>query len=65
MSVSQTVNDAAKQQRECGFCEVVTGGTDSIVELSECLEKIKDAFPEVMEDVFYEKAKEMIELLKS
>ena len=64
LSISQTVNDAAKQQRECGFCEVVTGGTDSIVELSECLEKIKDAFPKVMEDVFYEKAKEMLSLIK-
>ena len=56
----QTKNDAARQFREMGFCEILFGGVFSPQELLEQLEEIKTRFPEVIEISFYETAKKMI-----
>lgn len=56
----QTKNDAAKQFREMGFCEILFGGVFSPQELLAQLEEIKARFPEVIEISFYETAKKMI-----
>ena len=59
----QTKNDAAKQFREMGFCEILFGGVFSPQELLAQLEEIKARFPEVIEISFYETAKKMISSL--
>ena len=56
----QTKNDAARQFREMGFCEILFGGGFSPQELLAQLEEIKTRFPEVIEISFYETAKKMI-----
>lgn len=56
----QTKNDAARQFREMGFCEILFGGVFSPQELLSQLEEIKARFPEVIEISFYETAKKMI-----
>ena len=56
----QTKNDAARQFREMGFCEILFGGVFSPQELLAQLEEIKTRFPEVIEISFYETAKKMI-----
>lgn len=56
----QTKNDAARQFREMGFCEILFGGVFSPQELLAQLEEIKTRFPEVIEISFYETAKKML-----
>lgn len=56
----QTKNDAARQFREMGFCEILFGGVFSPRELLAQLKEIKARFPEVIEISFYETAKKMI-----
>ena len=63
LHVSQTENEAARQRRECGFCEVIFGGRNSPCELRSDLEKLASSFPEVIEPVFYKNAVEMIDVL--
>ncbi len=58
--ISQIQNFAALQLREMGYCEVIIGTPKSFSELAECLDKLNDAVPHLMEQSFYQKAKELI-----
>ncbi|MBO7123973.1 MAG: ATP-grasp domain-containing protein [Treponema sp.] len=60
----QTDNDAAKQRREMGFCEILFGGSDKPQDLSAQLDEIKEKFPEIVEPGFFETAKKMLDLLR-
>jgi len=59
--ISQTVNDAAKQRRECGYCELIIT-SDSFEELKNNLNFLNSSFPEIMELDFFVKANQMLEL---
>ncbi|MBR5096815.1 MAG: hypothetical protein IK094_06905, partial [Treponema sp.] len=59
----QTDNDAAKQRREMGFCEILFGGSDRPQDLSAQLDEIKEKFPEIVEPGFFETAKKMLDFL--
>ncbi len=59
----QTDNDAAKQRREMGFCEILFGGSENPIALSGQLDEIKEKFPEIIEPGFFETAKKMISIL--
>lgn len=61
----QTDNDAAKQRREMGFCEILFGGSDRPQDLSAQLDEIKEKFPEIVEPGFFETAKKMLAGLDS
>ena len=61
----QTDNDAAKQRREMGFCEILFGGSDKPQDLSAQLDEIKEKFPEIVEPGFFETAKKMLAGLDS
>ena len=61
----QTDNDAAKQRREMGFCEILIGGSDKPQDLSAQLDQIKEKFPQIIEPGFFETAKKMLAGLKN
>lgn len=54
--ISQIENYAATQKREVGYAEIIISSEDLMSEL----EKIKMAFPELIEEIFYENAKNII-----
>ncbi|MBR5965642.1 MAG: hypothetical protein IK015_05960 [Treponema sp.] len=56
----QTDNDAAKQRREMGFCEILFGGSERPQDLSDQLDDIKRRFPDIVEPGFFETAKKML-----
>ena len=56
----QTDNDAAKQRREMGFCEILIGGGENPRELCVQLEEIEEKFPEIIEPAFFDTAKKML-----
>ncbi len=60
----QTDNDAAKQRREMGFCEILFGGAPMPCVLESQLDEIKEKFPEIVEPSFYKTAKEMLAMIK-
>lgn len=60
----QTDNDAAKQRREMGFCEILFGGVHSAHDLESQLDEIKARFPEIVEEGFFATAKKMIRLIE-
>lgn len=60
INANQIRNLEAKQLREEGYAEIIFGKTETLEELSEELEKIKNAFPDDMEKVFYENAVNLI-----
>ena len=57
-AVNQTVNDAARQNRERGYCEVVLGA-ETASALLERLDELKVMFPEELDDAFVESAREL------
>ena len=59
----QTDNDAAKQRREMGFCEILIGGSPVPQELLAQLKEIEEKFPDIIEPAFFDTAKKMIGLL--
>ncbi len=59
----QTDNDAAKQRREMGFCEILIGGSADPRDLSAQLDEIREKFPEIIEPGFFDTAKKMISIL--
>lgn len=59
----QTDNDAAKQRREMGFCEILIGGSPVPQELLAQLKEIEEKFPQIIEPAFFDTAKKMISLL--
>ena len=59
----QTDNDAAKQRREMGFCEILIGGSPDPSRLCEQLEEIEKKFPDIIEPAFFDTAKKMTALL--
>ena len=59
----QTDNDAAKQRREMGFCEILIGGGENPRELCVQLEEIEEKFPDIIEPAFFDTAKKMISSL--
>lgn len=63
--VRQMFNKKARQHREEGFCEVIFGARNSLPELENDLEKLKENFPEIIEPEFYKKTLEMLDELKS
>lgn len=63
LHVSQTVNDAARQRRECGFCEVIFGGRTKAQELLSDLHRLRAAFPNSAEPAFFDTAEKMLSLL--
>lgn len=57
--ISQVVNDAAKQRRECGYCEIIfTGNTAD--QLKENLDILKEKYPDLIDKGFYESAQKML-----
>lgn len=60
VNANQIRNLEAKQLREEGYAEIIFGKTETLKELSAELEKIKNAFPDDMEKVFYENALNLI-----
>ncbi len=63
--VRQMFNKKARQHREEGFCEVIFGARNSLDELKDDLEKLKENFPEIIEPDFFKKAQEMLDEVKS
>ena len=63
LCVRQTENKAARQKREEGFCEVIFGGRKKSAELKMDLERLKNNFPDITEEIFYNTALDMIEKL--
>lgn len=63
LHVSQTANDAARQRRECGFCEVIFGGREAAGELLSDLRRLRAAFPDSAEPSFFDTAEKMLALL--
>ena len=57
--VNQTVNDLAKQHRESGFCELILCD-DSFDLLLQDLDFLREKFPNIIEEQFYQTAKKMI-----
>ena len=57
----QTDNDAAKQRREMGFCEILFGGVEEPSDLEKQLDEIKSRFPEIVEESFFASARQMIQ----
>jgi len=53
--INQTQNDAAKQQRETGYCEIIIQALNSI-ELKNNLNTLKNNFPELIDEGFYEQS---------
>ncbi len=60
----QTDNDAAKQRREMGFCEILLGGSPDARVLERQLDEIREKFPEIIEPGFFDTAKKMLDLLR-
>ena len=59
----QTDNDAAKQRREMGFCEILLGGSADPRDLEIHLDEIRQKFPQIIEPGFFDTAKKMLEFL--
>lgn len=59
--ISQVVNDAAKQRRECGYCEIIFSCSKKNPEL----EDLKLKFPDLIDIGFYKQAVSMTEKLFS
>lgn len=59
----QTDNDAAKQRREMGFCEILIGGSPDANQLCEQLKEIEEKFPDIIEPAFFDTAKKMLAFL--
>lgn len=57
--INQINNISAKQLRERGYCEIIFGGTSSFKELQDQLDLIAQKFPEIIEPVFLQNAKEL------
>ena len=57
--VNQTVNGLAKQYRESGFCELILCD-DSFDLLLQDLDFLREKFPNIIEEQFYQTAKKMI-----
>ena len=57
--VNQTVNDLAKQHRESGFCELILCD-ESFDLLLQDLDFLREKFPNIIEEQFYQTAKKMI-----
>lgn len=62
--ICQTENLAARQLREQGFCEIIFGGTNSLQELTGCLQNLKREYPEIIEEIFFENANSMLKIIK-
>jgi len=63
--ISQVLNDAAKQRRECGYCEIIFSGKDKS-QLSENLNILRNEnqnIPDLIDDGFYSQALKMLELM--
>lgn len=58
-AVNQTANDAARQNRERGYCEVVLGA-ETPAALLEKLDELKVCFPDELDDNFVESARRLI-----
>ena len=64
--VRQVQNLVAKQERETGYCEIVfKSGPGSYEEklfsIKKRLEELSNRFPEIIEDILYERAVKLIE----
>ena len=59
----QTDNDAAKQRREMGFCEILIGGSPQPDDLLLQLKEIEEKFPKIIEPAFFDTAKKMLAFL--
>lgn len=59
----QTDNDAAKQRREMGFCEILIGGSPKPDDLLLQLKEIEEKFPKIIEPAFFDTAKKMLAFL--
>ncbi len=59
----QTDNDAAKQRREMGFCEILIGGSPQPNDLLLQLKEIEEKFPKIIEPAFFDTAKKMLAFL--
>ena len=59
----QTDNDAAKQRREMGFCEILIGGSPKPDDLLLQLKEIEEKFPKIIEPTFFDTAKKMLAFL--
>ncbi|MDY5123914.1 MAG: ATP-grasp domain-containing protein [Treponema sp.] len=62
--INQTKNDAAKQKRECGYCELILGNAESLTELEANLILLKEKFPDIMEEVFFYNSMNLIKNIK-
>ena len=62
--INQTKNDAAKQKRECGYCELILGNDESLTELEANLISLKEKFPDIMEEVFFYNSMNLIKNIK-
>ncbi|MBQ2315363.1 MAG: hypothetical protein II187_10755, partial [Treponema sp.] len=62
--VQQIHNKAARQERERGYGEVIFGGTRTGGELLAQLDEIARRFPDAMEAVFLQNARELAALLQ-
>lgn len=60
--INQTVNEAAKQTREEGYCEIIIEETGTSGSLEQNLEKLKANFPDLIDEGFYTQAKLMLNL---
>lgn len=61
--VCSTINDLAKQHRECGYTQIIIFGNDQ-QNLRMNLNVLKEKFPDLMEESFFQKALEMTDYFK-
>lgn len=64
VKTNQIENLEAKQLREQGYSEIIFGKTETLEELMEMLEELKNNFPDEMEEVFYNNAKKLYEKIR-
>lgn len=57
--INQTQNEAAKQQRETGYCEIIFTGKNGL-ELQQNLDLLKKEFPQLIDEGFYVQANKLL-----
>lgn len=62
--ISQTVNDAALQRRETGYCEIIITSENSLEEIVTNLEELRNAYPDIIDPVFYENTINLYQTIK-
>lgn len=61
--IYQIENLNASQKREIGYCEIIISTNKDLITLENQIDTLKEIFPNVMENIFFENAKKLIKFL--